>query len=163
MYIIKIILILSLILLSACDNKKNEDKIATLEDKIATLNQKLQKAQDPAEIDAIQKKLNQAAAQKFDEMMKKRTTLADEIENTKDKESCEKLQVQIDQLMKDLNQHIIDYSGLQFFGGRSSNGTCTEEGFTWNKVKSPSKSTTIDPEAKYDPNDPNAPIPEELR
>lgn len=95
-------------------------------------------------------------------MMKKSSTLSDEMQNTKDKESCEKLQVQLDQLIKDLNQHVIDYSGLQFFGGRSSSGTCTEEGFTSNwKVKNSeqSKSTTT----KEPDLDPGEEVPEELR
>ena len=120
----------SLILLSACNSRKNEKKISDLESKIEELQKELQTAKDPATIDAIQKQLREAATQKLEEMKKQKEALMTELKKTTDRASCDKLRAQAEQLEKDINKHILD--NLIPTGARATEEgfACTESGYT---------------------------------
>ena len=125
-----LLVVFSLIFLSACGSRKNEKKISDLEDKIATLQEELNKAKDPAAIDAIQKQLREAATQKLEEMKTQREVLMAEVKKTTDQASCDKLKAKIDKLNEDMEKHIVDNAILQYTGGK--NFSCTASGYSDN-------------------------------
>ena len=129
MKITKFVLVFSLIFsLFACGND-SEQKISDLGAKIEKLQKELQKATDPASIDKIQKKLRAIARQKLQEMQNKESDLYDKIKQTKDLESCEKSKAEIEQLNKDIEQHVMD-NLIPLREVSAHNFECTNSGYS---------------------------------
>ena len=128
----KILLVFSLFFISACNFSQDKDKIANLEKEMKSLREDLKKAQDPATIDAIQKKLGEAARQKLAEMKNQRSEALVDIESTSDKESCDAVKARIEQFNKDIEQHIVENSIQALTEAQNPNGECTDKGYVGN-------------------------------
>ena len=117
--------------LFSCSEEKiseNEGKISDLKTQLEQLKKELQQANDPETHRKKQLELMAKAGEQLEAMKNERGKLWDQLEETKDKENCEKLAEQIQQLNKDIKRTILDYGIAAFSGGRDG-GFCTENGY----------------------------------
>ena len=123
-----LLVVFSLVFLSACGNKKNQTKISELEAKISTLQEKLKEATDPAAIRTAQTELEKAAMQKLTLMNRNLMAMLSQVKDTTDQESCDKLKARIEQLDKDIRRHVKD-NLVSVGGGILEPFECTASGY----------------------------------
>ena len=125
-----VLLLFSLIFLSACGG----EKISDLESKLEALKFELKQATDPATVAKLQNEIKVKQAKqiaRIEEMETLGSHLWEKLEKTGDKKSCEELLGQIEQLDKDIGNLIVEaqiYVGFTF-RTTGPEELCTETGY----------------------------------